>query len=230
MHQHLVDDHLEEQRRDQGEQLQEERRDQHFAQEAAIFVDRAQEPGDVEAAGDVRQAGPARHQDQPAVPDRGEARPASSGRAGRLRRLHQDLVLGEPWPAPRSRHRAGTRWRARASVASRDQSVRQARAFRPRSLAHRIISGAPILSVPRRCLICPRSAATPFRCSSSSEGLESRIGWSRGAGGGAWCVTPGLEAWRSGVRLREQRRLVRVRVGNRRAGLALACRGEGSRP
>src|SRR5262249_45057095 len=54
VHQHLVDDHLEEQRRDEREQLQEERRDQHLAQEIAIFVDRAQKPGDVESASDVR--------------------------------------------------------------------------------------------------------------------------------------------------------------------------------
>ena len=70
VHQHLVDDHLEEQRRDQGEQLQEERGDQHLAQKMAIFVDRSQKPGDVEPAGDVGQSGPAGHQDQPAVPDR----------------------------------------------------------------------------------------------------------------------------------------------------------------
>ena len=48
--------------------------------------------------------------------------------------------------------------------ASRDQSLRQARALRPRSLAHRSISGAPIFVVPSRCLICSRSAATPWKC------------------------------------------------------------------
>ena len=51
MHEHLVDDDLEEQRRDQRKELEEERRDQHFTQKTAIFVDRAQEPGDVEPAG-----------------------------------------------------------------------------------------------------------------------------------------------------------------------------------
>ena len=49
---------------------------------------------------------------------------------------------------------------------SRDQSVRYTRALRPRSLAHRSISGAPILSVPSRCTTCPASAAMPWRCSS----------------------------------------------------------------
>ena len=94
MHQHLVDDHLKEQRRDQGEQLQEERRDQHLAQEMPIFVDRSQKPGDVEPAGDVRQSGPAGHQDQSAVPDREKLGPRHQGGPGRLRRLDQDLVLG----------------------------------------------------------------------------------------------------------------------------------------
>ena len=50
MHQHLVDHHLEEQRRDEREELQEERGDQHLAEQPAILVDRAQEPGDVESA------------------------------------------------------------------------------------------------------------------------------------------------------------------------------------
>jgi hypothetical protein len=72
VHQDLVDDDLEEQRRDQAEELQEERRHQHLAQEAAILVDRAQEPGDVEAARDIHQAGATRHRDQPAVPDSDE--------------------------------------------------------------------------------------------------------------------------------------------------------------
>src|SRR6266853_6729926 len=52
MHQHLVDDDLEEQRRDQRKQLQEERRQQHLAEQMPVFVDRAEEPADVEAAAD----------------------------------------------------------------------------------------------------------------------------------------------------------------------------------
>ena len=53
VHQHLIDDHLEEQRRDERKQLQEERGDQHLAQEMPIFVDRPQKPGDVEPAREV---------------------------------------------------------------------------------------------------------------------------------------------------------------------------------
>ena len=63
-------------------------------------------------------------------------------------------------------------------LASRDQSVRKARALSPRSLAHRSISGAPILSVPSRCPICPASAAMPWRRSNvtraSSPGSAGR--------------------------------------------------------
>ena len=91
--QHLVDDDLEEHRRHQREQLEEERGDQHLAQQMAVFVDCSQKPGDVEPAGDVRQRGPASHQNQPAVPDRGELGPRHQGRPLRLRRLDQNLVL-----------------------------------------------------------------------------------------------------------------------------------------
>ncbi len=48
MHQHLVDDDLEEQRRDQPERLQEQRDDQHLGQDPAVFMHRAHEPADVE--------------------------------------------------------------------------------------------------------------------------------------------------------------------------------------
>ena len=68
MHQHLVDDDLEEQRRNQREQLQKERRDQHLADDMAIFVDGAEKPGDVEAARQVQEPDPARHQNEFAVP------------------------------------------------------------------------------------------------------------------------------------------------------------------
>jgi hypothetical protein len=40
VHEHLVDHDLEEERRDQGEDLQEERGDQDFAQQAAVLIDR----------------------------------------------------------------------------------------------------------------------------------------------------------------------------------------------
>ena len=95
MHEHLVDDDLEEQRRDQGKELQEERGDQHLAEQAAILVDGAQEPGDVEAARQVEQAGAARHQDEPAVPDRLELGPRHELGPRRQRMLDQRLVLAD---------------------------------------------------------------------------------------------------------------------------------------
>ena len=55
MNEHLVDYHLEEQRRDEGKELKEERDDQHLAEEMAVLVDRPQKPCDVEAACEVRQ-------------------------------------------------------------------------------------------------------------------------------------------------------------------------------
>ena len=50
MGQHLVDDHLEEQRRGQGENLHEQRRRQHMAERTAIAPDGGQEPAHAELA------------------------------------------------------------------------------------------------------------------------------------------------------------------------------------
>ncbi len=69
MHEHLVDDHLEEQRRDDGKDLKEERRDQHFAEKAAILVDCADKPADIEAPGEIGQGRAPGHQDDVTVPD-----------------------------------------------------------------------------------------------------------------------------------------------------------------
>jgi hypothetical protein len=93
MHQHLVDHHLEEQRRDQREDLQEEGRDHHFAKEPTVFVDGAKEPGDVEVAREVEQSGSAGHEDEPAVPDRLEFGPRHERGSRRRRRLHEHLVF-----------------------------------------------------------------------------------------------------------------------------------------
>ena len=86
-------------------------------------MDRSQKPGDVEPARDVRQSGPAGHQDQPAVPDREKLGPRHQGGPGRLRRLDQDLVLGglgdHQNPPSRRAAMAG-----KGVLASRDQSVR----------------------------------------------------------------------------------------------------------
>jgi|tagenome__1003787_1003787.scaffolds.fasta_scaffold20941770_1 hypothetical protein len=68
MRQHLVGDDLEEQRRNQGEELQEERGDQHFAEQPAVFVHRLEEPGDIKLARQIRERGAPRHQHDAAGP------------------------------------------------------------------------------------------------------------------------------------------------------------------
>ena len=81
-------------------------------------------------------------------------------------------------------------------LASRDHLVRHARAFNPKSLAHRRISDAPILLVPSRWRICSRSAATPWKCSNvtraSSPEVACRCCWS------PWliCILQGDAAFR----------------------------------
>ena len=70
MHQHLVDDQLEEDRRHQGEHLQEQRGDDHFGERLAIAQQRRQEPAEAERIGiDPGAAEPARHQQRLAAGD-----------------------------------------------------------------------------------------------------------------------------------------------------------------
>ena len=82
MHEHLVDHHLEEQRRDQREELQEEGGDQHLAEEPTVFVNGTEEPGDIEASREIEQSGSPGHQDQTARPTTASnsARVISAGR------------------------------------------------------------------------------------------------------------------------------------------------------
>jgi hypothetical protein len=191
VNQHLIDDHLEEQRRDQTEQLQKERREQHLAQEMSIFVDGSQKPGDVEPAGDVRQSRPAGHQDQPAVPDREELVPRHQGGPGRLRRLHQHLVLG------------GLGDHHEAAVPQRRDGG-QGRLGKPRpvgavgsGLEPEILGAAEHL----RCADLVRSQAVPelpaischtLEVQQRHEGFEPRIGRSSDVGFSAHLHSPGL--------------------------------------
>jgi len=69
MDQHLVHDDLEEERRDQGEELQGERDQQHLAQELAVLDHRRDEPGEVELGQFAGQRGPAGDEDEFAVPE-----------------------------------------------------------------------------------------------------------------------------------------------------------------
>ena len=68
--QNLVDDDLEEQRRDKREKLEKERSDKNLAQQMAVLVDGAEKPADVEAARKFDESRAGRHQHQAAVPDR----------------------------------------------------------------------------------------------------------------------------------------------------------------
>ena len=112
----------------------------------------------------------------------GRGSPAATGPAPCPRR---------PWRPAGSRHRASDAIAGNGVPASRDQSVRQARALSPRSLAHRSISGAPILSVPSRCLICSASAATPWRCSSVTRASRPGSTRSRAVGFSAHLLLQG---------------------------------------
>ena len=61
----------------------------------AILVNRAQEPGDIEAARQLHQVGAPRHQNDAAIPDRLEVVLGHQFRAWRFRRLHDDLVVAD---------------------------------------------------------------------------------------------------------------------------------------
>src|ERR1700733_7665056 len=63
MDQHLVDDHLEEQWRDETEELKKKRCKQDLAEKPAIFADGAQEPGNVKAARQIAEPHSSGHQE-----------------------------------------------------------------------------------------------------------------------------------------------------------------------
>jgi len=190
MHQHLVDHHLEEQRRDQGEQLQEEGSEQHLAEEMAIFVDGAM--NQVMSNRRAMSAIAARrgHQDQVAVPDRDELGPAHQGGTRRVRRLNQDLVVGslghhhEPAVA---QHRDGRQ--------RRPGQPRPVGPIGPR-LEPQILGAAEHL----RCANLVGSQPVPdlsgigrdaLEMEQRHEGFETRRGWSRAAVFGAHVGSPG---------------------------------------
>ena len=68
VHQHLVDDQLEEDRRRQREHLQEQRGDDHFGERLAIAQDRRQEPAEAERLGSTP-APPSRRVTRITTPD-----------------------------------------------------------------------------------------------------------------------------------------------------------------
>ena len=68
MGQHLVDDDLEEHRRDQTEELQKRGRDENFREQALVFEDRRHEPGNVELRFPPQDTGAAGREEQAAAP------------------------------------------------------------------------------------------------------------------------------------------------------------------
>jgi len=92
VHQHLVDHHLEEQRHEQREQLQEERGDQDFRERLAILDDRRDEPGEIELAILGAKVGALGEQDQAAVPELLEHLARNQRRGGFLRILHKHTL------------------------------------------------------------------------------------------------------------------------------------------
>ena len=150
MHEHLVDHDLKEQRRDERKYLQEERGDEHLAEQMSILVDRADKPSDVEAAGEVRQCRAARHQDEAAVPDRFKLQPGSSLRVGAMTGAGPEPCHRRPCRGSGNRHRAARRSRVTACLAAGPISSCCARALSPSSFAQRNISVTPIVAVPQR--------------------------------------------------------------------------------
>ena len=74
-------------------ELEKERGDQHLAEQSAIFLDRAQEPGDIKPSPEVGQPGAPRHQDEAAIPRGFELGSRHQRRPLGIRRLDEDLVL-----------------------------------------------------------------------------------------------------------------------------------------
>ncbi|MNL27942.1 hypothetical protein D3C87_1495650 [compost metagenome] len=68
VHQHLVHDHLEEQRGHQCEQLQDKRNHDDFAQQLSVFDDGRDEPGEIKARGLAGQCGLGTNQQQTSAP------------------------------------------------------------------------------------------------------------------------------------------------------------------
>ena len=101
--QHLVDDDLEEQRRDQREKLEEERGDEDLAEQMAVFVDGAEEPADVEAARKIHQSGATCHQHKTAVPNCLELVARHRGAVAATADFERELGLRWPCRAANSR-------------------------------------------------------------------------------------------------------------------------------
>ena len=95
VHQHLVDHDLEEQRRDQRQDLEKQRGDQHLAEQAAVLDRGLDEPGDVEPPRQIGQAGAPGEQHEAPVPLGLELAAADDQRLTRERILDQRAAVGD---------------------------------------------------------------------------------------------------------------------------------------
>ena len=89
---HLVDDDLREQRRQQGKELQEERGDQHLAQKRAVLDDRRNEPGEIELQILQTQVSPLGKEQELPAPGRFELLAREHERTRLDRILNEDLL------------------------------------------------------------------------------------------------------------------------------------------
>ena len=177
---------------------------QDLDQKPAIFVDRCQEPGDVELPGDVRQSGTARHQDQTAVPDRQKLVLRHQDWPALQRRMDQDFLLA-------------SLGQQQETAIAQGGDGRQGCARKPRPVgpAHPGLE-SEILGAPEhlRCTNLVRSKLMRDLSGISRDALEmqqrhqhfeTRIGRPCGAGFAAHWLSPGRVG--SGVGLRQQRLL-----------------------
>ena len=158
-----------------------------------------------------------------------ETRRASSGQAAASGGdLDQDLVVARPWRAAGSRRRAGRRWpgkrRARQPLPA---GARRAR-LEPELLgaAQHLRHADRVGAEPMADLVRDRRAM-PWKRSNVTRASSPGSAGRGPSGFGAHARLSGATSSRSGVRLRQQRRLVRGRIGDRRPALARARRREG---
>ena len=112
MHEYLVDDDLEDQRRRQCEQLDHEGRHQDFVEDAAVFADGPPEPSEIEAAPGIIKRRALGDEDEPPSPIGQEFFVGEHPRLGVAVALHEDAIL---------RHLADNDEHARAQRCERRQ-------------------------------------------------------------------------------------------------------------
>src|SRR5262245_27061979 len=93
MYEHFVDHHLKDERCREREQLQKKRCNEDLAKESAVFYNRTEKPGDIEAPRQIHQPCPARNYDDSAVPYSFQLGLRHYLWSLSQRRQHQDLAV-----------------------------------------------------------------------------------------------------------------------------------------